>query len=1041
MKALLKNNILSIVFLLAAIMAIVVAFYSFSSLNEASDYLEINIARRLESTCILASNFVDSDELDLYKTPDDMLKPEYNELKNRLDAFAKEHDLIYIYYYRAGDIDSNGKIINAQAIIDNDFDPKTTYSLDTDLIEMEEIVELAFKGETVSTELGYYSEEYLGLLSAFSPVYDSNGDIVAVVGIDITDEHIFKIQKRLSVNSILLTISVILVFLSGGVTIAVHLIKEHSLKANVSRLELVESISTKFLASSDNLKTIEETLETLGLFLKASRVLFFYNNPDAQTTLIWRHGNETSNVDIALKTIIFEKFEHSLENGDSSAIIIDDINKDAEFQKLLPDGVKSIVSKPLHIGNKLKATLIVEKHLELHKWTKEEIQLIELVGNLYTEGLNNKETNDRLVMLSAIVENSPQVICHLDRNGMLSYINRASITQFGYNPTDLANKGMQKLFGQELKDEIFNKHLADIREKGNSEYILPYKQKSGDSRILHAYAFSISKNGQNGIGVIGIDITDNIRIDKERIEALKEAKRSSQAKSDFLANMSHEMRTPMNAIIGMTSIGLSAMDIDRKNYCLNKINDASIHLLGVINDILDMSKIEANKLELTSVEFEFEKTLQKVVNVVNFRVDEKNQKFTVNLDKWIPHSLIGDDQRLVQVITNLLSNAIKFTPDGGNIHLNTKLVNEYNGRCEIKIDVTDTGIGISDEQQSQLFHSFSQADSGISRKFGGTGLGLTISKRIIEMMGGNIQIKSELGKGSTFSFNVFMKRGVNAPAKLLRSDINWSNIRILAVDDAPDILEYFEDIAKRLGVYCDLASNGINALTKISENGAYDIYFIDWRMPEMNGIELSRRIKSTISERAVVIMISSIEWGTIAEEARNAGVDMFIPKPLFPSAIANCINECIGLKNIVEEENAKVNSEHDCFDGFTLLLVEDVEINREIVIALLEPTSIAIDCAENGEQAVDMYLKQPDKYDIIFMDIQMPEMDGYEATGLIRKSNTKSSKDIPIIAMTANVFKEDVEKCIVAGMDAHVGKPLDFEEVLETLRKYLVVKK
>ncbi|MDR0696455.1 MAG: response regulator [Christensenellaceae bacterium] len=1041
MKTLLKNNILSIVFILAALMAIVVAFYSFSSLNEASDFLGININKRLIATSDLASTYVSTEELELYQVADDMLKPEYTELKNRLNEFAKKHDILYIYYYRINKVDADGNIIDVKAIIDNDFDEETSYSLLTDPIPIEEAVTVAFLGETSYTELGEYSDYYTSLISSFSPVYDENGDIVAVVGIDIEDTHIFEIRKRLSINSILLTISVILVFVCGALTITLHLIKEGSLKASLSRLKLVESISTKFLASTDNLKTIDETLETLGNFLKVNRVVFYYNNSQEQTTLYWGSDSLQYDTNDDLTGEIFTKFEKALDDGDESSIICNNKEEDFEYKNMMPASVNSYMFVPLHIGNKLKAVLIIEKYDKRHKWSAVEVQLVELIGNLYTEALNNKETNDRLMMLSAIVENSPQVICHLNKNGKLSYINRASVTQFGYKPSELLSSGMQKIFGQEAKDVIFSRYLPDIKEKGNSEYILPFKQKSGETGTLHAYAFSISKNGQNGIGVIGIDITDNIRIDKERIEALKEAKRSSQAKSDFLANMSHEMRTPMNAIIGMTSIGLSAKELERKNYCLNKINDASIHLLGVINDILDMSKIEANKLELASIEFEFEKTLQKVVNVVNFRVDEKNQNFTVNLDKWIPHSLIGDDQRLSQVITNLLSNAVKFTADGGNIHLDTKLLSETNGLCEIRIEVTDSGIGISEEQQAQLFHSFSQADSGISRKFGGTGLGLTISKRIIEMMGGNIQIKSELGKGSTFSFNVFMKRGINAPAKLLRPDINWSNTRILTVDDAPDILEYFLDIAKRLGVYCDVSSSGEAALEMIAHNGAYDIYFIDWRMPGMDGIELSRRIKSTISERAVVIMISSIEWGTIADEAQNAGVDMFIPKPLFPSAIANCINECIGLKNIVDEENAKLTSDHDCFDGFKLLLVEDVEINREIVIALLEPTSLQIECAENGAQAVEMYLKEPDKYDIIFMDIQMPEMDGYEATALIRESDTARGKSIPIIAMTANVFREDVEKCIVAGMDAHVGKPLDFEEVLATLRKYLISKR
>jgi signal transduction histidine kinase len=255
--------------------------------------------------------------------------------------------------------------------------------------------------------------------------------------------------------------------------------------------------------------------------------------------------------------------------------------------------------------------------------------------------------------------------------------------------------------------------------------------------------------------------------------ALEQAEDASRAKGDFLANMSHEIRTPMNAIIGMTAIGKSAVDIERKDYCLTKIEDASNHLLGVINDILDMSKIEANKFELSSVEFGFEKMLQRVVNVINFRVDEKLQKFSVHIDKAIPRTLIGDDQRLAQVVTNLLSNAVKFTPEQGSINLDARFVKEDNHICTIQIRVTDTGIGISPEQQARLFNSFQQAESSTSRKFGGTGLGLVISKRIVEMMDGSIWIESEEGKGSTFAFTVLVDRGAVEKRGLLAPGVNW----------------------------------------------------------------------------------------------------------------------------------------------------------------------------------------------------------------------------------------------------------------------------
>ena len=380
----------------------------------------------------------------------------------------------------------------------------------------------------------------------------------------------------------------------------------------------------------------------------------------------------------------------------------------------------------------------------------------------------------------------------------------------------------------------------------------------------------------------------------------EKAEKANRAKGDFLANMSHEIRTPMNAIIGMTKVGKTAAEPERKDYAFEKIEGASVHLLGVINDILDMSKIEAKKLELSPAVFDFREMMHKVASMISFRVVEKKQNFKMHIDENIPGELFYDDQRLSQVVTNLLSNAFKFTPEHGTIDLSAYLVKKDDRFCDIQIEIHDTGIGVSKEQQDKLFTLFEQAENNITRKYGGTGLGLSISKNIVELMGGEISVVSEIGKGSTFSFIV------------------------------------------RVGI------------------------------PEL------------------------IKHDTTKEE-------------------------------VIE----------DCFDRFHILLAEDIEINSEIVLALLEPTRINIDCVKNGLEAVDMFSDNPERYDLIFMDLQMPEMDGYEATRQIRAINTQKALEIPIVAMTANVFREDIDLCIQAGMNDHLGKPLDFDEVLEVLRKYL----
>ncbi|MCL2183158.1 MAG: ATP-binding protein [Chitinispirillia bacterium] len=393
----------------------------------------------------------------------------------------------------------------------------------------------------------------------------------------------------------------------------------------------------------------------------------------------------------------------------------------------------------------------------------------------------------------------------------------------------------------------------------------------------------------------------------KRLEVLvqkrtSEAQAANRAKSAFLANMSHEIRTPLNAIIGMTAICKNTRDIWQKDHAIDKIEHASEYLLGLVNDVLDMSKIEADKLELTPVEYDFGKILRKITAVIKFRIEEKRQDLQINIDENIPRNLIGDDQRLTQVIMNLLSNAVKFTPNEGEIRLDAMLAGETDDYCELRIEVSDNGIGIPLEQQDRLFNAFEQADTNTSRKFGGTGLGLSISKRIIELMDGRIWVESEVGKGSRFIAVVKSKKGSGGP---------------------------------------------------------------------------------------------------------------------------------------VEEQTRTLPSLRDGeFAGRRMLLVEDIDSNRYVVISLLKNTDMEVDIAENGKEAVEMVTANP-AYDLILMDLEMPVMDGYEATRRIRALPAQQDKKLPIVAMTANVFKEDIAACLEAGMDDHIGKPLDVNDLFARLRKHL----
>ncbi|MCL2814220.1 MAG: response regulator [Oscillospiraceae bacterium] len=534
----------------------------------------------------------------------------------------------------------------------------------------------------------------------------------------------------------------------------------------------------------------------------------------------------------------------------------------------------------------------------------------------------------------------------------------------------------------------------------------------------------------------GAELVKEVKHQNDLLKAaLTRANEASKAKSDFLSSMSHEMRTPMNAVIGMTAIGKKVKDLEGKNYALGRIGDASSHLLGVISDILDMSKIEANKLELSPVEFNFDRMLQKVVTVVNSRAEEKSQAVSVKVDKRIPRFIVADEQRLSQVLTNLMSNAVKFTPERGNIRLEASLTDETDESCELRISVADSGIGIAPEQHERVFQAFEQAESGTNRKYGGTGLGLVISKNIVELMGGRIWIESRLGLGAKFIFTVKAARGKRNPHSLLAPDVNWNTVRVLAVDDMPEVREQFQNTLNQFNIKCDVASDGLEACRIIDRRGGYDIYFVDWVMPNMDGIELTRQIKSRNGKRpSVVIMITAMDWEQIKDEALAAGVDKHLLKPLFTSTIIDCVNECFGTAPILNEDAEYAEGE---FAGKKLLLAEDVEINREIFISLLSGTGITIDCAENGQRALEMVEESGGGYDIVFMDVQMPKMDGYETTRAIRGLPFMQNVSLPIIAMTANVFKSDIENSLAAGMDDHLGKPIDFDKVLEVLRKYL----
>ena len=573
-----------------------------------------------------------------------------------------------------------------------------------------------------------------------------------------------------------------------------------------------------------------------------------------------------------------------------------------------------------------------------------------------------------------------------------------------------------------------------------------------NGRESHNYALSkdiIIERGQYAGYILTLSDISNYRQmiseiheqNDKLIELKNLAESASKAKSDFLSRMSHEIRTPMNAIIGMTKIADNTSDINKLRYCLSTIGTSSAQLLGLINDILDMSKIEAGKFEIEIAPMNIEKTLMKVCNLIVDKTEQKSQKLVVNLGKNMRMHYLGDELRISQVITNLLSNAVKFTPEKGTVTITVEEIQKENDYSILRFTISDTGIGITEEQIDKLFVSFEQADGSISRRFGGTGLGLAISKSIIEKMNGRIWVESETNKGSVFTFEIKLERSPRQSETVIFDGITPSDLKLLIVDGDKDIRRHFLDVVGNFGTNADEAESGTRAIhlvkTAREAQKPYDVVFLDYNLPDMDGIETANKLGEMIDKNTVIVMTSFLEWNKIEKLADGVGVHRFISKPLFPSSILDAINEIVGntIKNLkietVMEEKAPD------FSDATLLLAEDVEINREIFIALLEDTNINIDIAENGRIAVNKFKENPDRYNIIIMDVQMPEMDGCEATRMIRALDIPKAKQIPIIAMTANAFKEDVAMCISCGMNDHLAKPIDVEAVTRKLIFYL----
>lgn len=605
------------------------------------------------------------------------------------------------------------------------------------------------------------------------------------------------------------------------------------------------------------------------------------------------------------------------------------------------------------------------------------------------------------------------------------------------NPEELYDLIPDKQISHWLHNTLANEKPG--QEMSEEDIFIPTLNKSFRLRI---YPIGIISGNNERYIVSFSDQTKSLRHQEALKVALENAHAASDAKSSFLSHMSHEIRTPMNAIIGMTTIALTKInDKKRVEDCLFKISESSRHLLGIINDVLDMSKIESGKLSINYEQFNLMDNIAHIRNITQPQATAKKLKFDINLDNVENEILIGDSLRLNQVLLNLLSNACKFTNEGGVIALRIKEISKTKANAHFRFIVEDNGIGMAKEFLSRLYAPFEQASASTASRYGGTGLGMPITSNIVSLMGGTIAVESELNKGTKFTVELPFGIGISTNDP---HNKELSELKVLIVDDDPGTCEHATLLLSKMGLKTTSVLNGAEAIETIRnahESGNdYDICLIDWKMPDMDGAETARRIREIVGDEVLIIIISAFDLTEIKEDVKKFGVNDFIAKPFFSSTLYDVLLS--SSRKLAQSDSHRENAtQKPDFSGKRVLLAEDNEFNREIGQEFLELVNAEVDNAENGKEALEKLLQAPTGYyDLVLMDIQMPVMDGYEAVKRYRASTHPDASTLPIIAMTANAFSEDVAKTSSAGMNGHIAKPIDLNALYKTLSGYLLKK-
>ncbi len=908
-------------------------------------------------------------------TKEDEGTPEYQKIYDNLKVFQDNINLSYIYTIRDEGDGTFTFMVDPAEKDPGEFGQQ---------VAVTDALKEAAKG-TASVDKEPYSDGWGSFYSAYSPVFDSKGSVAGIVAVDFSsgwyDSQLAKYANIVLLYSIISLLSgALVVFIIMGrlrKKFRVLLSQLHGLGDDVEHL--TQEMHLPF--GREPVETVQDTVH---------EDLSGQDKGLSEEKKVWKNQEE-------------EK-----ENQNSG----DEISEIGKRIHSMQDRVQKYIDQTYVQSNRMITALASDYRSVYY------IDLDTDEGICYrshSKMENGLGEGEHFSFLQKFTDYADRYVAEEFREDFLRFIEpgairegleRENIITFRY----LVNRG-----GQESYEML---KFAPVRKKEERE-----------DHLIHAV----------GAGFTDVDVeTRENMVQKQALsDALALAEEANHAKTAFLSSMSHEIRTPMNAIIGLDSIALNDPEIsDKTRDYLVKIGFSARHLLELINDILDMSRIESGRMVLRNEEFSFSKFIEQINTMAGGQCAEKGLQYECSMEGDFLDYYIGDDMKLKQVIINILGNAVKFTPEGGLVRFFVKQAAHYEGKTTLRFKIQDTGIGMDESFLPKIFDSFSQEDASATNKYGSTGLGMAISKNMVEMMNGNIEVESQKGVGTTFTVTITLmdsERVDNVPSS---DEILPQGLSVLVVDDDPVACDHAQAALERVGISSEQVTSGAEALEKIRLHHArrepYDLILVDWKMPEMDGIETTRQIREILGPESAIVILTAYHWDEIVEEAKKAGVDGFLAKPLFA---ANVLDE---FKKAVHKKKELDQKEKKDLRGCRILLAEDTLINAEIMKEILSMEEIEVDHAENGWLAVEMFASHPvGYYDAILMDMRMPEMDGLTATGQIRSMRREDAGIIPIIALTANAFDEDVQRSLQAGLNAHLSKPVDPDVLFETLESLL----